>query len=60
MKSWGLTLLFIGVGAFILPALGVQFLVIGAFGGAQYAVAGIAIVLGLVLTVAGWNDDSDD
>lgn len=56
MRSWGITLLVIGVGAFILPLIGVQFILVSIFGNAQYAVAGVLAVVGLIMTIAGADD----
>ncbi len=50
MRSWGLYCLLFGIGAFILPMMGMQFSILALFGDALPMVAGALIVLGVVLT----------
>ncbi|AXQ27494.1 hypothetical protein D0B54_01820 [Solimonas sp. K1W22B-7] len=50
MRSWGIYCLVFGIGAFILPMMGMQFSILALFGEALPFVAGALIVLGVVLT----------
>jgi membrane protein implicated in regulation of membrane protease activity len=57
MRRLGTTLLILGIGSFILPAIGIQFKIMYIFGDATPIVAiGFAIV-GLVLIIVGKSDD---
>lgn len=49
MRSWGIWLLVLGVGAFILPYFGLQFKILNVFGDALPLVAGGIAVVGAVL-----------
>jgi hypothetical protein len=57
MKSLGIWLLILGVGAFILPLMGIQFRLVNLFGEAQYYVAGGMAAVGLVMVIAGKNSE---
>lgn len=49
MRTWGIWLLVLGVGAFILPYFGLQFKILNVFGEALPMVAGGIAVVGAVL-----------
>lgn len=49
MRTWGIWLLVLGVGAFILPYFGLQFKILNVFGEAQPMVAGGIAVVGAVM-----------
>ncbi len=49
MRSWGLYCLLFGIGAFILPMMGLQFSILALSGEALPMVAGALILLGVVL-----------
>jgi hypothetical protein len=53
MRSWGFTLLIVGVGSFILPAFGIQFILVDIFGPLGPVVAVIAAIVGVGLIWAG-------
>ena len=52
-KGIGIMMMFMGIGGFVLPLMGVQFRILSFFGAGQYVVAGILAVVGLILLVAG-------
>jgi hypothetical protein len=49
MRSWGIWLVVLGVGAFILPYFGLQFKILNVFGDALPMVAGGIAVVGAAL-----------
>ncbi len=49
MRSWGIWLLVLGVGAFVLPYAGLQFKILSIFGEALPMVAGGMAVIGAVM-----------
>jgi hypothetical protein len=49
MRSWGIWLLVLGVGAFVLPYLGLQFKILSMFGESLPMVAGGMAVIGALL-----------
>jgi hypothetical protein len=49
MRSWGIWLLVLGIGAFILPYVGLQFKILSVFGDSLPLVAGGIAVVGLGL-----------
>lgn len=49
MRTWGIWLLVLGVGAFILPYFGLQFKILNVFGEALPMVAGGIAVVGAVM-----------
>jgi hypothetical protein len=49
MRSWGIWLVILGVGAFVLPYFGLQFKILSMFGEALPMVAGGIAVVGAVL-----------
>ncbi len=53
LKQWGATLIFFGIGSFVLPLVGMQFRIFNLFGAAQPIVAGGAIVVGGILLLVG-------
>lgn len=53
MKGWGTLLVLLGVGSFILPAFGMQFRLINAFGGDPSSSGILFIIVGGVLYLIG-------
>jgi hypothetical protein len=51
MKQWGATLIFIGLGSFVLPMIGLQFRLLNLFGGSPAAGMFVAAVGGVLLAV---------
>jgi uncharacterized membrane protein YgdD (TMEM256/DUF423 family) len=51
MRSWGIYLLIFGIGAFVLPMMGLQFKLLSLLGNATPLVAGLLIVAGIILLV---------
>jgi hypothetical protein len=51
MKSWGVWLLILGIGSFILPVFGLQFALLNIFGESQVLAAIGMIIVGVVLLV---------
>ena len=51
MKQWGVTLIFIGLGSFVLPMIGLQFRLLNLFGGSPAAGMFVAAVGGVLLAV---------
>jgi hypothetical protein len=49
MRQWGIYLLIFGVGAFVLPMVGVQFKILSVFGESLPIVAGAMMVAGAVM-----------
>jgi len=49
MRSWGIWLLVLGIGAFVLPYMGLQFKILSLFGEALPMVAGAMAVVGAVM-----------
>ena len=49
MRSWGIWMVILGVGAFVLPYFGLQFKILNLFGEALPMVAGGLAVIGAVL-----------
>ena len=58
MKGWGITSLLIGIGAFILPMFGIQFILVSVFGEYELLAAIGYIVVGIGLLVAGLVTES--
>jgi len=52
-KGWGVLLIVLGVGSFILPFFGVQFRILMLFGSFQWIVSIIIAIIGVVLLVKG-------
>jgi hypothetical protein len=53
MKRWGALLIVIGVGSFVLPAIGMQFRLINVFGGDPSSSGTLFIIAGAVLFFIG-------
>ena len=53
MKGWGVLLIFLGIGSFVLPALGMQFRLIELFGDDPRASGAMFIVVGALLYAVG-------
>jgi uncharacterized membrane protein YgdD (TMEM256/DUF423 family) len=51
MRSWGIYLLIFGIGAFVLPMMGLQFKLLSLLGNATPLVAGLLILAGIILLV---------
>jgi uncharacterized OB-fold protein len=51
MKEWGVTLIFIGLGSFVLPMIGLQFRLLNLFGGSPAAGMFVAAVGGVLLAI---------
>jgi hypothetical protein len=49
MRSWRIWCLVLGIGSFLLPLAGLQFVLLDIFGGAQWIVGGLLAVVGAVL-----------
>jgi hypothetical protein len=49
MRQWGIYLLIFGVGAFILPIVGLQFTILSVFGESLPLVAGAMAVVGCAM-----------
>ncbi len=59
MRGWGITLLILGIGSFVLPMVGMQFQLLQLFGESQ-SIAGIAMALiGGVLVVLSLRGNGD-
>ena len=43
MKGWGITLIILGIGSFILPAMNMQFALISVFGEGNEAGVGVGV-----------------
>ena len=53
MRSWGIWLLVLGIGSFVLPYMGLQFKILSLFGEALPMVAGgMAVVGGVLLALS--------
>jgi hypothetical protein len=53
MRSWGIWMLVLGIGAFVLPYVGLQFKILSIFGEALPMVAGgMAVVGGVLLALS--------
>lgn len=59
MRSWGIWLVILGVGAFVLPFFGLQFKILAMFGEALPMVAGGIAVIGAVLLGLSFRGDSE-
>ena len=59
MRSWGIWLVVLGVGAFILPYFGLQFKILSMFGEALPMVAGGIAVVGAVMLALSFRGDSN-
>lgn len=57
MKGLGILLLALGIGSFVLPAMGMQFRLVQIFGQHQSLAGGIMAGVGAVLLVAGFLMD---
>lgn len=55
-KGIGVMMLFMGLGGFILPFFGYQFRLLNLLGSAQFVVAGILAILGLIVFIAGLRE----
>ena len=55
MRIWGATLFIVGVGSFVMPMLGYQFIVVRVFGRHGWMAALGLIVIGLGLLVASFR-----
>ncbi len=54
MKGWGITLIILGIGSFILPAMNMQFALISIFGEGNEAGVGVGfIAIGALMTFVG-------
>lgn len=51
MRSWGIFLIVIGGGSFILPFFKLQFKILSIFGDYQMLVAILALIVGVILTI---------
>jgi hypothetical protein len=51
MKEWGITLIFIGLGSFVLPMIGLQFRLLNLFGGSPAAGVLVAAIGGILFAV---------
>jgi len=51
MKEWGVTLIFIGLGSFVLPMIGLQFRLLNLLGGSPAAAMFVAAVGGVLLAL---------
>ena len=60
MKRFGITLIIIGIGAFILPYLGRQFVFISIFGPAATFVSIAAVAVGIILVVASYRIENKE
>lgn len=58
MQGWGVWLILLGVGSFILPMFGRQFILISIFGPAAPVVSVLFIVGGIVMLVVGRSRNS--
>jgi hypothetical protein len=56
MKEWGVTLIFIGLGSFLLPMIGLQFRLLNLFGGSPAAGMFVAAAGGVLLGVGFMKD----
>ena len=55
-KSWGVMMMFLGAGSFLLPLIGLQFRILSIFGKSQWIVGLFLIVIGgLLLFVPSGN-----
>lgn len=59
MRSWGIWLVILGVGAFVLPYFGLQFKILAMFGEALPMVAGGVAVIGAVLLALSFRGGSE-
>jgi hypothetical protein len=57
MRGWGITLIILGVGSFILPLMGMQFALVSVFGEAQMPAAIGMIVIGGAMVYFGESND---
>ncbi|MCP5560278.1 MAG: hypothetical protein H7A55_21215 [Verrucomicrobiaceae bacterium] len=54
MKGWGITLIILGIGSFILPAMNMQFALISIFGEGNEAGVGVGfIAIGALMAFVG-------
>ena len=58
MRSWGIWMVILGVGAFVLPYFGLQFKILNLFGEASPMVAGGLAVIGAVLLGLSFRGDA--
>jgi len=58
MKAWGATFLLIGLGSFVLPAIGMQFRLVSLFGDSHVLGGAICAGLGGLLMLAGLARDA--
>jgi hypothetical protein len=57
VKGFGVLLLALGIGSFILPAMGMQFKLVSIFGQYQGIAGGVMAAVGALLLVAGFLMD---
>jgi len=53
MKRWGIYLVILGIGSFLLPMLGLQFKILMIFGEAAPAIGGLLIFAGIAMIIGG-------
>ena len=53
MKKWGIYLIVLGIGSFLLPMLGLQFRILVLFGEAAPVIGGILLVIGIFMVIGG-------
>ena len=51
MRGWGITLLILGIGSFILPLIGLQFRLLNLFGAATSIIGAVLALIGAVLVI---------
>lgn len=59
MRKFGATLVVLGIGSFVLPFFGLQFKIINIFGEAQWIIAIIAIIVGILMVIFGKGGESN-
>lgn len=59
MRSWGIWMVILGVGAFVLPYFGLQFKILNMFGEALPMVAGGLAVVGAVLLALSFRSTAE-
>lgn len=58
MRGWGITLLILGIGAFLLPMAGYQFALLNLVEGYEQIVGGVLAVAGLGLIIASFRESA--
>lgn len=51
MRGWGITLLILGIGSFVLPLMGLQFRLLNLFGAATPVLGAVLAAVGVVLVI---------